>query len=274
MRCINTSNPKPPQNKINSSILQVTILGTGTSQGVPVIGCECNVCLSDDPKDSRLRCAVHVQTDTLDVVIDVGPDFRQQMLRAGIAKLDAALITHEHNDHMIGLDDVRPFNFKQRSDIPIYAVEDVHEQLRSKFHYAFAKNPYPGAPRLKVETLNIDDPFHIKGVKIIPIPVLHGNLPVLGFRFGDFTYITDVKYIPPRSWELILGTKYLVISALHHEEHHSHLNLTEALAVIEKLQPEMAYLTHISHRMGKAADINPGLPENVQLAYDGLLINL
>lgn len=249
--------------------MQVTILGTGTSQGVPVIGCKCEVCLSDNPKDKRLRCSLHLQINNLDIVVDVGPDFRQQMLGIDISKLDALLITHEHNDHIIGLDDVRPFNFRQKVDLPVYAATSVQSQLKQRFEYAFSENPYPGVPKLNLLELIPGKPFSIGELEIIPIPVIHGNIDVLGFRIQDFTYITDVNYIPEESWPLIMGTKHLILSALHHSAHHSHFNLVQALKVIERIQPIEAFLTHISHLMGKSSDINPTLPSNVKLAYDG-----
>lgn len=250
----------------------VELLGTGTSQGVPVIACNCEVCTSNDPKDNRLRCAVWIKTKDSSIVIDAGPDFRMQMLRAGVQRLDALLITHEHNDHVIGMDDVRPFNFKQKIDMPVYAVPEVQSQLRKRFDYAFAENKYPGVPRLSLRTLDPKSTLRLNEIEFIPIQVMHGNMPVLGFRFGDFTYITDANHIEEEERRKIRGTKTLVINALHHEEHYSHFNLRQALAVIEDINPEKAYLTHISHKMGTTKSINQELPSNVELGYDGLKI--
>lgn len=245
-------------------------MGTGTSQGVPVIGCDCEVCQSSDPRDQRLRSAILLSTTTDSVAIDCGPDFRQQMLRAKVQKLDAILLTHEHNDHIIGLDDVRPFNFMNRSDMPVYATERVQQEVMKRFAYIFAASPYPGAPMVKLVGMNKNTPFRIGSLPVIPIEVQHGRMPVLGFRFGDFTYITDMKSIAQQEFQKLKGTKTLVINALHHSEHHSHLNLKEALEFIEQVQPEQAFLLHISHRMGLYREVQPKLPSNVQLAYDGL----
>jgi len=254
--------------------MTIELLGTGTSQGVPVIGCNCAVCTSGDDRDKRLRCSVWIKTESTSLVIDAGPDFRTQMLRSKVQKLDALLITHEHNDHIIGMDDVRPFNFKQKEDMPVFATPEVQSQLKQRFDYAFAENPYPGAPRLKLRSINSKDTFKVNEIEIQPIEVLHGNMPVLGFRIGDFTYITDANSIEENERKKIRGTKHLVINALHHKEHYSHFNLSQALEVIKDLEPENAYLTHISHLMGKTEVINQELPDNVQLAYDGIQIIL
>jgi phosphoribosyl 1,2-cyclic phosphate phosphodiesterase len=251
-----------------------TFLGTGTSQGVPVIGCRCGVCTSDDPRDNRLRCSALITIDYQDIVtnivIDTGPDFRQQMLRAHVADIDAVLYTHEHSDHTAGLDDVRPFNFRQRRPMPLYATPSVQTALRARFDYAFAENPYPGAPQLDLITINKNDTIRINNITVQPVGIMHGALPILGFRIGDLTYITDCKSIEPAEMAKIEGTKILILDALHHSEHHSHLNLAQALDIVAILKPERAYFIHCSHHMGKAADINPTLPDGVEVAYDGL----
>ncbi len=248
------------------------LLGTGTSQGVPVIGCSCEVCSSFDTRDQRLRCSVWIKTKHTSVVIDSGPDFRTQMLRAKVQTLDALLITHEHNDHIIGMDDVRPFNFRQKVDLPVFAVPEVQSQLRMRFDYAFTDKKYPGVPRLSLQTIHPATSFFVNELEIIPIQVMHGNLPVLGFRIGDFTYITDANHIDEEERKKIRGTKTLVINALHHKEHYSHFNLVQSLAVVQDINPEKAYLTHISHFMGTTERINKDLPPNIELAYDGLKI--
>lgn len=250
--------------------LKITFLGTGTSQGVPVIGCDCDVCLSHDPRDHRLRTSILVSKGNVNFVVDAGPDFRQQMLRAGVKHIDAILITHEHNDHIIGLDDVRPFNFRQWKEMPIYATPFVQGEIKNRFAYIFDENPYPGAPRLKLHDIGKNKDFIVEGLVIKPVEVLHGKLPVLGFRIGDFTYLTDVKTIEESEKDKVRNSKILVINALHHKAHETHLNLREALALIEDLQPEQAYLTHMSHRMGLHQLTDQELPPNVALAYDGL----
>lgn len=196
------------------------------------------------------------------------------MLRAGVRYLDAVILTHEHNDHMIGVDDVRPFNFKQKEEIPVYAAERVQKDLKLRFEYVFSENKYPGAPSLGLRTISKNESFEIKGVKFIPIEVMHGNLSVLGFRIGDFTYITDARTIAPEEMAKIEGTKILILNALHYYEHYSHFNVPQALDVIRKLKPEQAFLTHVSHHMGLAAEINKILPTNVKLAYDQQVIEI
>lgn len=250
---------------------QFTFLGTGTSQGVPVIGCNCAVCTSHDARDQRLRTAAMVSVDGTNIVIDTGPDFRQQMLRAGVENIESVLFTHEHNDHIAGLDDVRPINFKHNKHIPLYATPSVRKALEQRFEYAISENPYPGAPRLEFYDITKDEPFEIDGQLVLPIEVGHGNgLTALGFRFDDTTYITDCKSINNDEFDKIKGTQFFIINALHHTPHHSHLNLQEALELIEKVQPERAFITHISHNMGKYSDVNKTLPNNVELAYDML----
>lgn len=206
------------------------------------------------------------------VVIDCGPDFRQQMLRAGVERLDAILLTHEHNDHVSGIDDVRPFNFMQRADMPVYATAQVGEELRSRFPYAFELNPYPGAPRLLLQEISANRPFRISGIPFIPIEVMHGTLPVLGFRIGDFVYLTDMKTISEEEAEKLSGCHTLVVNALHHKSHYSHLNLEEALEFIHRIRPQRAYLTHISHHMGLHQTVE--LPSGIELAWDGLCLEV
>lgn len=252
----------------------LTFLGTGTSQGVPVIGCDCPVCRSDDPRDRRLRTAAMLDTGQSQIVIDVGPDFRQQMLRAGAANVRAVLLTHEHNDHIIGLDDLRPFNFLQWRNMPIYASERVCENVRHRFAYIFAAEKYPGAPLLELRAIDKDEPLLLEGLPVQPIEVMHGKLPVLGFRIGALTYLTDMKTIADEELEKVAGSRILVVNALHHNPHQTHLNLEEALAFVERVRPEQAYLLHCSHRMGLHAEVSAELPENVFLAYDGLQLKI
>ncbi len=230
--------------------------------------------MSEDPRDQRLRSAALIQVADKNIVIDCGPDFRQQMLREHIHSLDGILITHEHNDHIIGLDDVRPFNFMTRRSMPIYATERVQQELRERFAYAFAANPYPGSPSFQLITINKEKSFIATGIPIIPIEVLHGKMPILGFRIGDITYLTDVKFIPEIEMAKISGTKVLILSALHQHAHASHMNVEEALAMAALLQPEQTYLTHMSHHMGLYQEISKTLPPGVNLAYDGLTVQV
>jgi len=252
--------------------LNITFLGTGTSQGVPVIGCTCEVCRSLDFRDKRLRTSLHIQQQDTSIVIDTGPDFRMQMLQNKISRLDAVVYTHEHKDHTAGLDDIRPYNFKQQTDIPLFGTPQVLNQIKAEFSYIFAKNQYPGIPRVKLREIS-NLPFEVVGINFTPIQVMHHKLPVFGFRIGDFTYITDANYIPPLEIEKIKGTKILVLNALQIKPHISHFTLEEALAFIEEIQPEKAYLTHISHKLGLHQTVQSNLPDNVALAFDGLQIS-
>ncbi|TXE12345.1 MBL fold metallo-hydrolase [Algoriphagus aquimarinus] len=253
--------------------MKVTFLGTGTSQGVPVIGCDCSVCTSLDFRDKRFRSSVHLQIGKLSLVIDTGPDFRSQILRAGITNLDAVLYTHEHKDHTAGLDDIRPFNFKQQKDMPVFGKLQVLEQIKREFAYIFSGKRYPGVPQ--VETIEINEnPFTIEGITVTPIPVLHYKLPILGFRIGDFTYITDANYISEESLKLIEGTEVLVLNALQKEPHISHFTLDEAVDMAQKIGAKESYFTHISHRLGLHDAVDRELPQGIALAYDGLQLTL
>ena len=251
--------------------MKVTFLGTGTSQGVPVIGCHCEVCSSLDFRDKRLRVSIHIEIKGNSFIIDSGPDFRQQILRENIQKMDALIFTHQHKDHTAGMDDIRSFNFKQNMDMPVFATIDVFEQLKREFFYIFEEEKYPGVPKIQVNIID-DSPFEINGIKIIPIQVMHYKLPVFGYRIADFTYITDANYISDTEKQKIMGSKVLVLNALQHNKHISHFNLQEALDLVEELKPEKAYFTHISHKLGMHNSIT--LPDNVALAYDGLKISL
>lgn len=252
----------------------VTFLGTGTSQGIPVIGSNHPVCKSTDENDKRLRVSALLSWGDFHYVIDTGPDFRAQMLKAECTKLDGVLFTHEHNDHIAGLDDIRPYFFRQ-GDIVAYAHSRVFEALKKRFDYIFVtENKYPGAPTLKEIEIDKSSPFKINGKLVIPIEVMHNRLPVLGFRIDDFTYITDAKTIAPEEVNKIKGTTVLVLNALRQEAHYSHFNLEEALDFIAMIKPERAYLTHISHTMGFHKEVQKTLPKNVYLAYDGLKIQI
>ena len=238
-----------------------------------MIACSCEVCSSEDPRDQRLRVSMHVEINGKSFIIDTGPDFRQQILRAGIRHVDAVLFTHEHKDHTAGLDDIRGFNFAQQAAIPLYAREQVINQLKLEFAYAFDEHKYPGVPEIDVYEID-DQPFIVEGIEVIPILVKHYFLDVLGFRFGDFTYITDANFIADEELAKVKGTKVLVINALRKTKHISHFTLDEALEVIEKIQPERAYITHISHMMGLHAEVQRELPPHVFLAHDGLSLTI
>jgi phosphoribosyl 1,2-cyclic phosphate phosphodiesterase len=253
--------------------LKVTFLGTGTSQGVPVIACSCAVCTSMDYRDKRLRSSVHVSIGDLSLVIDTGPDFRQQMLRERINQLDAVIFTHRHKDHIAGLDDVRAYNFIQSMDMPVYGTVDVFNQLKAEFYYVFERTKYPGIPQLVLHEIQ-DQPFAIHQLEVTPLPVQHLHMPVLGFRIHDFSYITDANTIPDSTYKLLEGTDVLVLNALQKEKHISHFNLQEAIEVAARVGARKTYFTHISHKLGLHKVIEKDLPESVALAYDGLAIDL
>jgi len=253
--------------------LIITFLGTGTSQGIPVIACNCEVCASTDYKDKRLRTSVHIEVEQQHFNIDIGPDFRQQMLSNNIKRLDAILMTHEHKDHTAGLDDVRSFNFLQKKDMPIYGSQEVLDQITQEFAYIFSDHKYPGVPQVKKVVIT-NSAFSIHGIDITPVKVMHFKLPVFGFKIKKMAYITDANFISGVEKKKLIGLKVLILNALQIEKHISHFTLAEALELILELKPEKAYLVHISHKMGLARDIEPALPENVSLAYDGLRISL
>lgn len=253
--------------------MKVRILGTGTSTGVPVIGCNCEVCRSDDAKDKRLRTSAYIETGGLRLLIDTGPDFRQQMLNGGITDIDAVLYTHEHRDHIAGMDELRALNFINKKSIDLYAEKNVQEALRKSFPYVFTNTKYPGVPQVNLKNIDTGE-FFIKGIKIIPIRVMHYRLPILGFRIGDLSYITDAKYLPPEEKEKIKGSRYIILNALRKKQHISHLSLSESVELLKEFAPQKAYLTHISHQLGKHKEVEKELPENVFLGHDGLEIHL
>lgn len=255
-------------------MLKVTFLGTGTSQGVPVIACKCAICLSDNPKDSRLRSSILVETDNTTIVIDTGPDFRYQMLRAKVEKLDAIVYTHGHKDHVAGLDDVRAYNFFMGKPMQIFANEETQEVLRREFEYVFNNKSYPGIPQIDLNTISSEAPFSIGDITITPIKVMHYKMEVLGFRINDFTYITDANYISETELEKVKGSKTLVLNALRQEKHISHYTLAEAVDIAQVANPEHTYFTHISHQLGLHDAIGEQLPVNISLAYDGLVLHL
>jgi phosphoribosyl 1,2-cyclic phosphate phosphodiesterase len=253
--------------------MTITLLGTGTSSGVPMIGCTCAVCRSVDFRDKRLRASVHIAVGGRSLVIDTGPDFRQQMLRLGLQRLDAVLFTHEHKDHTAGLDDVRAFNFRQGEEMPVFGRASVLDQLRREFAYVFAEKKYPGIPQVRThEITNV--PFEVLGIPVIPIDVLHHRLPVFGFRIGDFTYLTDLNHIADAELDKVRGSKILVLDALQRTEHLSHYTLDQAISVVERIEPAQTYFTHMSHRIGLHRDVERELPAHIRLGFDGLKINL
>jgi phosphoribosyl 1,2-cyclic phosphate phosphodiesterase len=248
---------------------KVRVLGSGTSQGIPMIACDCDVCQSTDPRDRRLRSSILLELNGLNYSIDAGPDFRYQLLREKVKHLEGILFTHEHKDHVAGLDDVRAFNYFSQKPMNIYCSKNVETALHREFHYVFNEKHYPGIP--KINLIPIDkNPFNLDGIKIIPIEVMHYKLPVLGFRIGSFAYITDAKTVAEEEKDKLTNLDILVINALHKFPHISHFNLEEALAFINEIKPKKAYLTHISHLFGRHQEILKELPDHVSLLYDGL----
>jgi len=253
--------------------VKVTFLGTGTSQGVPVIACHCEVCQSTDTRDKRLRSSILIEAGGKTIVVDTGPDFRQQMLRENVICVDAVLFTHEHKDHTAGLDDVRAFNFTRQLPMDVYSEERVQKSLMSEFPYVFAEKKYPGVPQILLHTIS-ELPFEIEGIKVVPIRTMHHELPILGYRFGEFTYITDTNFISNTEKEKVRGSKYIVVTGLRKKKHLSHFSLSEALQFIDEMKPQRGYITHCSHELGLYSAIQNELPGNVTLAFDGLKIEL
>ena len=252
---------------------QITFLGTGTSSGVPMIGCTCSVCQSTDPRDRRLRPSIHVEVrGRASILVDTSPDLRQQVLTHGIARLDAVLFTHSHADHVLGLDDLRGFNFVQGGPMPCYATPSAWETIRQIFRYVFDSVPRQGGGIPKIDAHDIDGPFTIAGVRVVPVPLWHGRLPIVGFRFGSFAYLTDCSAIPDDSWSLVAGVDTLVIDALRDRKHSTHFTVAEALDAIARIAPRRAYLTHMAHDLGHAGT-SARLPAGVELAYDGLVLD-
>lgn len=255
-------------------MLRFTFLGTGTSQGVPMIACDCDVCLSSDKKDKRLRSSVLIQSDKTSVVIDTGPDFRYQMLRVNNKKLDAVVFTHSHKDHIAGLDDIRAYNYLQNKHIAVYANKATWKAIRQEFEYIFAENKYPGIPLIDAFEITAGQKFQIQDISLEAFEVMHYKLPVLGFRINDLVYITDANYLEPKLIEQLKGCKYLILNALRIEKHISHFSLNEAIAIAQEINAEQSYFTHISHLLGKHETVNKILPPKISLAYDGLQIEI
>lgn len=254
--------------------MEITFLGTGTSQGVPVIACNCIVCNSTDIRDKRLRSSVMINSNGLNYVIDTGPDFRQQMLREDVQDVRALLFTHEHKDHVAGMDDIRAFNFKHKKDMHVYCDMNVQQALLREYPYVFSDFKYPGVPEIVLHQIDKEKPFSIGEETFTPIEVMHYKLPVLAYRINNFTYITDAKTVSDTEINKIIGTEVLVVNALRKKEHISHFNLEQALDFIDKVKPKRAYLTHISHLLGTHERVQKELPPNVYLAYDGLKLSV
>ncbi len=253
--------------------MKITFLGTGTSQGVPAIACDCEVCTSTDPKDKRLRVSIHIEIEGKSFIIDAGPDFRQQVLREKILHLDALILTHEHRDHIAGLDDIRGFNFQTKEDIPVYASKHVFNELKKTFFYIFTTNKYPGIPEIASQVIK-NKKFEIAGIEVTPIQVWHYKLPIFGYRIQDFSFITDASRIEDCELEKMMGSKVVVLNALQKKEHISHFALAESIDILQRIKPERAYLVHMSHLMGLHEEIEAELPDFIHLAYDGLKIEV
>ena len=249
--------------------MKVTILGSGTSQGVPVIACDCEVCRSTDEHDKRLRCSAMIDIGEKKLIIDAGPDFRTQMLRAGVKDVTALLLTHEHKDHIGGLDDIRTFNWVKNGEVDIYCNQRTKDVIYKDYDYAFAEFRYPGVPEMNIHVID-EAPFHIDDIEVIPVTVMHYRLPVSAFRIGNFAYVTDANFISEESMKKLEGVEYMVINALRKEIHLSHFTLNQAIQVVQRLNVKQAYITHIGHQMGLHEQVSLELPENVKLAYDML----
>lgn len=255
--------------------MQVIILGTGTSQGIPIIGCTCMTCQSDDPRDSRLRTSAYIKKGDFGILIDIGPDFRQQALHNQIKRVDAVMLTHEHNDHIMGLDDIRPFNFMQQNAIPVYGLKRVISDIKNKFGYIFEEFPYPGAPRIDCHEIKPNENFHLtQDIIVQTIHVLHGDLPILGFRIENFGYVTDASYLDSTSIDKLRGVDVLILDCLRFRKHYSHFCYEEALEIAREIGAERTYFTHMSHELGPHADFQKNMPPGIQPAYDGLIIDL
>ncbi len=253
--------------------MKVIFLGTGTSQGVPIIGCSCEVCTSIDFRDKRLRTSVYIETEKAKFVVDTGPDFRLQMLQNRLSDVDAVLYTHEHKDHVAGLDDIRPINYLKNKELPVYGTSKVIEHLKMEFPYIFAEKKYPGIPKISVNEIDLK-PFEVQGESVIPIQVMHHKMPVFGFRIRNFTYITDANYIAPEELEKVKGSDVVVLNGLQIQPHISHYTLDEAVQVLQDIDAPRNYLTHISHHLGRHAKVEKDLPNQIRLAFDGLALEL
>ena len=253
--------------------MKVTFLGTGTSQGVPIICCECAVCKSNNPKDNRLRSSILIESETTKVIIDAGPDFRQQLLRKNLKSLDAVVFTHEHKDHIAGLDEVKAFNYFNNMKMPVYATERVQAALKREFAYIFSEEKYPGIPEINLHTIT-EEPICINDITLLPIDVIHYKMPVKSYRINNFTYITDANYISESEKEKIKGSEIIVVNALRKEPHLSHYTFAEAIELMKEFNPKKAYFTHISHQLGLHHVVSQELPDFIELAYDGLQIEI